>query len=334
MLLSIIIPVYKVEKYIGKTLDSISAQNDCLSNVEVIVVNDGTPDNSMEIVNAYTGKIQNLVIIEQSNGGLSSARNTGLKRAKGKYVWFVDSDDWLERDSIGRVTKELNADIGKTDIFCFKIREYGEAGDFLCEKYFPFKDITYLEGTSFLLSSISFAPMQQYMIKREFLENNCLLFAEGVLHEDIEFAPKMLMKARQVCVIPEVSYCYLRRSGDNITGNKNSINEKRLKSLSFILREYIDMEQGHKDKITIRCLKKIQRIATLATYNFSSLEQIKTNYLDAFGKKQRKLHKRVIYEDIKYNTGGFIQFLWEIIFIVSPVLYKKLSIYRQSKKIS
>ena len=92
MILSIIIPVYKVEKYVRKTLESVFSENFSDNEVEVIVVNDGTPDRSMDIVNEFVSH-KSLRIINQENQGLSGARNTGIKAAKGKYVWFVDSDD-------------------------------------------------------------------------------------------------------------------------------------------------------------------------------------------------------------------------------------------------
>ena len=103
MQLSIIIPVYKVEKYIRDTLQSIYRQQYDENLFEVIVINDGTPDDSMRIVAEFTNKHANLHIINQKNQGLSCARNAGLKIAQGEYVWFVDSDDTVTEESIGKV---------------------------------------------------------------------------------------------------------------------------------------------------------------------------------------------------------------------------------------
>ena len=106
MYLSIIIPIYKVEKYIRYTLDSIYNQNANEKSFEVICVNDGTPDNSMNIVEEFKILYNNLHIINQKNEGLSCARNAGLKIAKGDYIWFVDSDDTLEVQSISKVIRK------------------------------------------------------------------------------------------------------------------------------------------------------------------------------------------------------------------------------------
>ena len=93
--LSIIIPVYDVEAYLPECLDSIFSQRDALSDIEVILVNDGSPDGSAAILEEYRKRYDNITVITQSNQGLSLARMNGLERAQGEYVWFVDSDDYL-----------------------------------------------------------------------------------------------------------------------------------------------------------------------------------------------------------------------------------------------
>ena len=96
ILLSIIIPVYNVEKYIHRCLTSCCKQSDAsLDEYEIIIINDGTPDNSMDVVYNIAKKYSNIVIFNQKNKGLSAARNQGLEIAKGEYVQFLDSDDWL-----------------------------------------------------------------------------------------------------------------------------------------------------------------------------------------------------------------------------------------------
>lgn len=325
MQLSIIIPVYNVEKYIGKTLESLCAQRDNLSLTEIIIVNDGTPDKSMDIVKGYVGKIPNMLIVNQENGGLSNARNTGLKKSRGKYVWFVDSDDWIEQDSIKHIKKKLLSETENIDVLCYKIREYNETGEVICEKHFPFNREQILNGVVFLQSSISFAPMQQFIIRKDFLTCNGLKFVDGLIHEDVEFAPRMLLKADKVCIVPEVAYCYLRRSGDNITGSKKSINEKRLKSLQFILDEYLELEMTTKSRVQLKIIKRVQRIAIYAMYNFASLEQIKENYLGAFRGDKAHYYKRIICRSLVYYNEKYTHLLWDVLFLISPRLYKRVS---------
>ena len=324
MILSIIIPVYKVEKYISKTLESIAIQERWLHDVEIVVVNDGTPDNSMDIVNSFQSRIPNLVIINQKNGGLSNARNTGLQHASGKYVWFVDSDDWVEYHSLGRIRDRILTDGCLIDIYCYKIREYCEDGSVLFEREFPFETEHLLTGCNFLLSQISFTPMQQFILRRNFLLNNKLLFVEGIVHEDIEFAPRMLLYTDKVSVIPEVTYCYLRRTGDNITGSTN-INENRLRSLQYILDEYEKLDNQTQSEDIKCCLKQVQCLTVYAIYGFASIDQIRSNFMDAFSRCKVKKYKRIIRQSIKYNKHKRTDVIWSLLFIISPLIYRMVS---------
>lgn len=112
MLLSVIIPIYNVEKYLARCLDSVINQS--YSNLEIILINDGTPDNSVEIAEFYAQKDQRISIYHQKNAGLSEARNTGMRYATGEYIAFLDSDDWLEPDAyehLVAILEENDADI-------------------------------------------------------------------------------------------------------------------------------------------------------------------------------------------------------------------------------
>ena len=108
MKLSIIVPMYNVEKYIQRCLSSIINNKGFLENCELIVVNDGTKDNSESIARKIIEGLPNTQIIVQENQGLSAARNIGLSRATGEYVWFIDSDDWIEHDAIKSLMNEID----------------------------------------------------------------------------------------------------------------------------------------------------------------------------------------------------------------------------------
>lgn len=242
-ILSIIIPVYNVEKYISKTLDSIFSQYYTDDKIEVIIINDGTPDNSMEIVKKYICPNTNLIIINQKNQGLSVARNTGLKYAKGKYVWFVDSDDWIEKGCLVNIINNLN--FRNVDVFIYKIREYDENGHVLLERKFVNNDSEHhCTGADVVMylphHQTKYTPMQMYIIKRAFLIDNNLWFVPNIYHEDIDFAPRMLVKTDDVVYVPQVSYCYLRRSSGSITSNEKIL-KKRVLSLLTIFDSHRQM---------------------------------------------------------------------------------------------
>ena len=102
-LISVVVPVYNVEKYIDKCINSII--NQTYKNLEIILVDDGSPDNCGNICDEYAKKDNRIIVIHKENGGVSSARNIGIKNAKGKWITFVDSDDWIENDYVEKLSK-------------------------------------------------------------------------------------------------------------------------------------------------------------------------------------------------------------------------------------
>ena len=119
-LLSIVVPVYKVEKYIGKCLDSLIVSDDVMEKMEVIVVNDGTPDNSALIAKEYEKRYPDIIrVIDKENGGHGSAWNRGVEEAQGKYISFLDSDDWLTnfREFVLKLEK-TDTDLVFTNLVC------------------------------------------------------------------------------------------------------------------------------------------------------------------------------------------------------------------------
>ena len=114
--LSIIVPVYKVEKFISFCIESIIKQRESSIQYELIIVNDGTPDRSMEIAKEILQSMHNVIYVDQQNRGLSAARNVGLSKASGKYVWFIDSDDWIDLDSFSILSSVFQLDIDAISI--------------------------------------------------------------------------------------------------------------------------------------------------------------------------------------------------------------------------
>ena len=117
---SIIVPVYNVEKYLNRCLESII--NQTYSNIEVIIVNDGSKDNSLKICERFKNKDERIILIDQVNCGVSIARNNGLKEASGDYVIFVDSDDWIEKDACEKISKILEKQ--KFDLIIMQYKKY------------------------------------------------------------------------------------------------------------------------------------------------------------------------------------------------------------------
>lgn len=231
MLLSIIVPVYNVEKYIRKCLDSIFSQNFNQAEVEVIVVNDGTLDKSMDIVEEFR-KEPSLKVINQTNQGLSSARNAGIRAASGNWMWFVDSDDWIEANAIEELLPILNSSCD--DAIIIKLSSITEDGKRLKWWQDDYVQSFTLPGPQIILNHIPYTPAQQYLIRRKLVVDNNLFFRQGIYHEDHEWALRMLLSTEKVCFINKNLYWYLQRSG-SITSSPTLV-VKRINSCCEILK--------------------------------------------------------------------------------------------------
>lgn len=242
-LLTIIIPVYNVEKYIGHCLESVCSQIEIRegNDVEVIVVNDGTPDKSMDIVEQYAGKHKNLTIINQENQGLSAARNTGLAAAKGDYVWFVDSDDWLLPNAISFVLSEIKEN-PSIDVFATILIQQQESTGKSFVEYSPKMDVK--TGREYMFAENRLGASQRYILRRDFLQSNGIEFMRGVYHEDGEFGRKMMYQAKTLKMLPKPVYCYLLRAEGSITSTRKP------KMNTDMLLIYDECERFAKEKVS------------------------------------------------------------------------------------
>ena len=176
--ISVVIPVYGVEKYIRQCLESII--NQTYKNLEIIVVNDGTKDNSMKIVEAYLSD-KRIKIINKENGGLASARNRGIEEATGEYISFIDSDDWIELDSY----EELIKTIKDEDIIVFDFCKFDEATQKIKRKSTTIEEFkkNVTQNRKYLLLEYCNESWNK-MYKLDFLKKYNLKF-NNMLYEDV-----------------------------------------------------------------------------------------------------------------------------------------------------
>lgn len=226
MRFSIVIPVYNVELYLKDCLDSVLDQT--FEDWEAICVNDGSTDHSVTILDEYASKDSRFYIINQQNGGLSAARNTGLKAAKGEYVLFLDSDDWLESKALDVISESLTDE----DMLCFSGRRYFERegqyhdADRLLERTYA-SGMDYYNENALLSRDFAFVCVVLRAYKTEFLLGHQLWFKEGIFHEDNLFTPLACYYAGKVKVVNECLYDYrVRANSITTTGNV-----KRLRDL-------------------------------------------------------------------------------------------------------
>lgn len=222
MKLSIIIPAYNVEQFIPKCLDSIFGQN--CSGFEVIVVNDGSTDSTLALLEGYAEKHSNLNVITQDNAGMSTARNRGLEVAQGEYVMFVDSDDWLCDNALPSLYPYLKGE----DVVCFNSKKYVEDKDVFVENNRPFtceamSGWDYFNSQRLIPAEIHFVCVWQRAYRREFLDANNLRFADGILRaEDDLFSTMVMYHAKSVKAVDLCCYVYrIRQSSITTTVNIN-----------------------------------------------------------------------------------------------------------------
>lgn len=263
MKVSVIVPVYNVEKYIGKCLDSLVGQT--LKDMEIIVVNDGSMDGSQDIIDVYVEKYDNIVSVRKENGGLSDARNYGLKFAKGQYIAFVDSDDHVELSMFEEMyEKAVTEDV---DIV-------------VCDTVMQYEDHSYV-----LRSNMHFTddPVRAYvfaspmactrLVKHTIMKR--FAFEKGILYEDLNLTPTYITETRKVAFLEKPMYHYVQR--ENSIMNQSVFNERLLDI--FKVTEHVKdtfvkngiFEEFH-DEIEYLYLIHLLRSATLRFIGYKGTE--------------------------------------------------------------
>lgn len=277
--LSIIVPVYNVEKYLRKCVDSLLAQD--YDSYEIILIDDGSTDNSGVICDEYISinsltpsrinSLPEISVIHQDNGGLSAARNAGLKAAKGEYVCFVDSDDYWEENVLGGLMAQVereNLDVLRFDyqnVRIVKIDEIRDNSD-IYEVFEPNKTPRYIDrknetvdGETYLNTRMGYACYAvMFILRREMLINdqpsniihhtsqNNALFTEGIHFEDVEWLPRMMLRAKRVNSTPMTVYNYLVRQGSitKTQGDKSKI-RKNVEDQMTVMQRYSELIEQH-----------------------------------------------------------------------------------------
>ena len=237
MKFSIVVPVYNVEKYLEKCLKSI--QNQTYDNFEVIIVNDGSTDNSKEIIRSFV-KDPRFKSFNKKNGGLSDARNFGVKYTTGDFLLFIDSDDYIDKNlltKLNNVIEQYNPDIIKFNfIDVIEDKEYKHF-----EKITVSKEVKLTE----LINFDYFEPACSYCYKINFYKENNFQFEIGKYHEDYGLIPLILLKSKSIYYLNYFGYFYVKRENSII--NNNNKREKRAEdTLYFSLKNIriIKKEKG------------------------------------------------------------------------------------------
>ncbi len=240
--ISVIVPVYKVEKYIRKCVDSIL--NQTMDDIEIILVDDGSPDNCSEIIDQIKESDERIVVIHQENRGLGGARNTGIAKSRGKYIAFVDSDDWVSADfceSMYKKAKETQADlvlIGETLFhdeskeFCRGWRDFSRKND----------TIEILNKSNFIEC---FTPAWGRLYRKDYLILNNFKFIEKCFYEDNSWGCFFILKGAKVAFAGN-KYFYRQRFG-SITANKEKNASDFLRDCEYFHQSIANIKYNEKN---------------------------------------------------------------------------------------
>tara|TARA_R110002033_G_scaffold494_2_gene4599 strand:- start:3821 stop:4810 length:990 start_codon:yes stop_codon:yes gene_type:complete len=227
--ISIIIPMYNVEKYINKCVSSTFKQDLKESEFEIILVNDESPDNSLELANNLKANYSNITIVSQKNKGLGGARNTGIKQAKGDYLLFLDADDFYLDNSIIKII--TIAKKNNLDILEFGAQGVDKKGNIIYQ-YQHSSSPNILSGIEYYNTQKTINSACNKLYNRKFILQNELFFIEKIFGEDFEFNTRSLYYANKIMSIDFIVTNFLQ-SDNSITRSNNL--EKKIKYLNDLI---------------------------------------------------------------------------------------------------
>ncbi len=231
--ISVIIPVYNTEKYLRRCFDSVIAQD--YKNLEIVIINDGSEDNSEQIINEYKNKYPELIsYYKKENSGVADTRNFGIEKAKGDYIMFLDSDDYIDKALLKTLEEYVNKNI---DLIKFKLQRVNEEGKTLeIVSGATFEKTTGEDGFNKLYSTdVLLDSPCVYLIKKELFVKNSLKFTVGTEHEDFGLVPFIIVLAQTMVSVNFYGYYYVQ-SDNSITRNEDYT--KTIKKAYDALKHY------------------------------------------------------------------------------------------------
>lgn len=241
-LITIIIPVYNTAKFLNQCLNSIMQQT--YKNIEVIIIDDGSTDESIEICKKMQRNDERISVIHQKNSGVSVARNNAINIAKGKWIIFVDSDDYIEVEMVERLynsVKKYDADYAVCGYTWISEKSSNIKKEYVSEKEMVISPIEALRMHYFEKYTVNYVTMWGKIIRRKIWEN--LKFMPNIFYEDIEIMPKLLLKCNKIVVLNYAGYRYVQREGFIMHDEK--IKDKCYQDAIKIFLEHIHFYEKH-----------------------------------------------------------------------------------------
>lgn len=327
MALSIVVPIYQVGKYLSDCIDSIII-NEKQEYYEILLVDDGSTDESGLIADKYADKYENIYAFHKVNGGLSDARNYGLSRSKGKYVFFMDADDLLNHEGIETILE--HAMLQDEDIVIWDAMVISENGEVLPRMKGKFshqglQSERVYEGNEYFLKPLNYTnvyltPVWLGMYKRNFLMNHHLWFERGILHEDELWMPISYLHAKHIVYFNEIIYRYRIRE-NSITNKKDHNFWKNMNDCIYIFNKlphcFENLVENEKLLETLRANNSKRYLYAIVKY-------------DAY--RYKDLYKLINRISILKNARGLKDIVRSLVLCFNVVLFCKISKMVQNYK--
>ena len=334
MKLSIVTPAYNVEQYIGNCLDSIFKQQVEDNLLEVIVVNDGSKDGTEDIIKQYASQHPNLIYIYQENQGQSVARNTGLKRATGDLIWYVDSDDATTENSIKTIfsyfEKYPNADFLTFDRIHYDLSDGTKAyhkswGGRKAPKNTYEKRLNGREANKYLVASVPWF----HIFKRKYLIDHNLFFSPGLLHEDDELQMRLYFYAKEVRYIPFAHYIYSAMRPGSLTTVNHTFTmksaESSIKTIKIWKKFELENVKTKEQKRFVNSFIKSKYQSLVLLANRKDDTDLYSLYLNN-KKKWRKGYVNSYKKSISFGSFTLIGFIRALVSLYFPQHIDKISL--------
>lgn len=329
-ILSIIVPAYNVEQYLSDCLDSVVKQDN--GKLEIVLVNDGSTDSTWDLCQRYAEKYPYIHAYSKENGGLSAARNFGIQKATGQYVYFLDSDDFLKEEAVEKLLSKIEKGAYDVVVSLYENLEDATGEKYDCGYHLEQEKVESLSGEALLQYVMTGRVYDWYAVlqtvKKSYLEANNLYFEEGVTFEDARWTPRVLLHAEKVGYLDFPVYVYRRNRAGSITG---TFSEKNFKSKLgvFTFIEDFAKQNGLSDKTRDMMLANMSNLYVSALFDTWS-----------FPKEQRKAYLQVLkkYKLILANSARsyhhLLNMMWNVAGItpVSYLLYLRAGWVRKRNK--
>ena len=338
--ISVIIPVYNAEKYISQCLDSII--NQTFKDIEIICIDDGSSDESWKILRMYANKDNRVKIFTKKNGGAGSARNVGLNKARGEFINFIDSDDWINLNTLEICYNKTKQD--QLDMLMFLLINYDDStGEWYETEYYNISCIpSKFDGVIFNYNDVSDAIFHiavspcNKLIKKNLFDKLNYRFHEGVMFEDNPFFFKLFLNSERVSIIREHLY-YRRRREDSVMANNGLKLKDNMAMTTEVVNVFRDEELLEKYKRSLTNFK----LFNIRTY----YRNIDTKYKDSFFEEMKRdfkhidsqedlsvLFRKNLYSDtLRFFTGVLLADTYKEFDLIMNIFYKDLEINKLKK---